>query len=154
MDIGFVDLGVMGLPMAGYLQAAGHSFCVYNRTVEKAHLWAEKCEGQLGGTPQDVAARVDIVRLCVGNDEDVRSVLLSKFGVLAGVPAGGVIIDHTTALADLAQAERRGLSLPLTRLVDGFYAEVQTMGGGRWDTSSLLARMLQTADNQFRTRNQ
>ncbi len=240
----------------------------------------------------------DIVCLCVGNDDDVRSVVLSEVGVLAGLPAGGVIIDHTTASADLAQelngvaiqrglgfldapvsggqagavngaltimvggdatifervepvlkvyarcvrllgpvgsgqlakmvnqiciagvvqglaegmafssgvgldtaavvevisqgaaqswqmdhrhrtmlaqdyehgfavdwmrkdlamvlaqAAEMGLSLPVTRLVDSFYAEVQAMGGGRWDTSSLLARMLQTADNEFRTRNQ
>lgn len=293
MNIGFMGLGVMGFPMAGHLQAAGHRVCVYNRTVEKARVWVEQYGGQLGVTPRDAAAGADIVCLCVGDDDDVRSVVLSQEGVLVGLPAGGIIIDHTTASADLArelyeaaaqrgvgfldapvsggqagaltgaltimvggeattfarvepvlkvygkcvrllgpagsgqlakmvnqiciggvlqglaegmafsriagldtaavievisqgaaqswqmdnrhrtmlaqeyehgfavnwmrkdlamvlaQATAFGLSLPVTRLVDNFYADVQAMGGGRWDTSSLLARMLQTIDNEL-----
>jgi len=293
MNIGFVGLGVMGFPMAGHLQAAGHRVCVYNRTVEKARIWVEKYGGQLGETPRDAAEGADIVCICVGDDDDVRSVVLSQEGVLLGMPEGGVIIDHTTASAALArelyelaaqrglgfldapvsggqvgalhgaltimvggeatafarvepvlkvyarcvrrlgpvgsgqlakmvnqicitgvlqglaegmafsrmagldtaavievisqgaaqswqmdnrhrtmlaheyehgfavdwmrkdlamvlaQATAFGLSLPVTRLVDNFYGDVQAMRGGRWDTSSLLARMLQTIDNEL-----
>jgi 3-hydroxyisobutyrate dehydrogenase-like beta-hydroxyacid dehydrogenase len=114
MNIGFVGLGVMGFPMAGHLQAAGHRVCVYNRTVEKARFWVEQYGGQLGLTPRDAAAGADIVCLCVGDDDDVRSVILSQEGVLVGLPAGGLIIDHTTASADLARelygvAAQRGL---------------------------------------------
>ncbi len=86
MNIGFVGLGVMGFPMAGHLQTAGHRVCVYNRTVEKARFWVEQYGGQLGVTPRDAAAGADIVCLCVGDDDDVRSVVLSQEGVLVGLP--------------------------------------------------------------------
>jgi len=293
MNIGFVGLGVMGFPMAGHLQSAGHRVCVYNKTLEKARIWVEQYGGQLGVTPRDAAAGADIVCICVGDDDDVRSVVLSQEGVLVGMPEGGVLIDHTTASAALArelyelaaqrglgfldapvsggqvgalngaltimvggeatdfarvepvlkvyarcvrllgpvgsgqlakmvnqicitgvlqglaegmafsrmagldtaavievisqgaaqswqmdnrhrtmlaheyehgfavdwmrkdlamvlaQATAFGLSLPVTHLVDNFYADVQAMGGGRWDTSSLLARMLETIVNEL-----
>lgn len=285
MKIGFVGLGVMGFPMAGHLLDAGHDLCVYNRTEEKARRWVRQYGGQLASTPSEAAQGADMVCLCVGNDDDVREVVLSSEGVLKGLSPGGVIIDHTTASAELArelrnlvalqgsafldapvsggqagaingtltimvggdtttfaraepvlqvyarcvkllgpvgsgqlakmvnqiciagilqglaeamlfshragldtatvidvisqgaaqswqmenrfqtmlaqeydhgfavdwmrkdlamvldQAARLDLSLPLTTMVDGFYADVQKMGGGRWDTSSLLARM-------------
>ncbi|MEZ5504059.1 MAG: NAD(P)-dependent oxidoreductase [Halioglobus sp.] len=291
MRVGFIGLGVMGFPMAGHLQAAGHQVSVYNRTARKARRWVETHGGQSGATPREVATQADIVCLCVGNDDDVRSVVLSPEGVLAGLSAGGVIIDHTTASAELAralsalatkrgigfldapvsggqagarngaltimvggeapvferalpvmetyarcvrllgpagsgqlakmvnqiciagvlqglaeglafseragldtaavvdvisrgaaqswqmdnryltmlagdydhgfavdwmrkdlamvltQSARMGLDLPLTAMVDGFYAEVQALGGGRWDTSSLLARIQRAAAN-------
>lgn len=290
MNIGFVGLGVMGFPMAGHLQVAGHRVRVYNRTSDRARRWVEQYGGQSASTPREAAADAAIVCVCVGNDDDVRSVVLGDDGVLAGMPAGGVLIDHTTASAELArelsaaaarqgigfldapvsggqagasngaltvmaggdsdtfaraepvlqsyarcvrllgppgsgqlakmvnqiciagvlqglaealafaqragldstavvevisqgaaqswqmdnryrtmlagdydhgfavdwmrkdlamvfsQAENMGMSLPLTRLVDGFYEQVQAMGGGRWDTSSLLARMQQNPD--------
>jgi 3-hydroxyisobutyrate dehydrogenase-like beta-hydroxyacid dehydrogenase len=289
MNIGFVGLGVMGFPMAGHLQRAGHDVRVYNRSPDRARCWVEEYGGQQSSTPRAAAADAAIVCVCVGNDEDVRSVVLGADGVLAGLPTGGILIDHTTASAELArelseaaarsgigfldapvsggqagaakgaltimvggdevvfaraepvlqsyarcvrrmgppgsgqlakmvnqiciagilqglaealvfsqragldsasvvevisqgaaqswqmdnryrtmlaseydhgfavdwmrkdlamvlaQAEKMGLSLPLTRLVDEFYAQVQSMGGGRWDTSSLLARMQYTA---------
>lgn len=287
MNIGFVGLGVMGYPMAGHLQAAGHQVRVYNRTAEKAQRWLEQYGGRAGITPRETASEAALVCVCVGNDDDVRSVVLGADGVLAGMPAGGVLVDHTTASAELArelsvaaaqngigfldapvsggqagavkgaltimvggdtdsfaraepvlktyarcirllgppgsgqlakmvnqiciagvlqglaealafseragmdsaavvevisqgaaqswqmdnryrsmlageyehgfavdwmrkdlgmvlaQAQRMGLSLPVTRTVDEFYQQVQAMGGGRWDTSSLLARMQQ-----------
>lgn len=285
MNIGFVGLGVMGFPMAGHLQRAGHNVRVYNRSADRAQRWIEEYGGQQSSTPREAAADAAIVCVCVGNDDDVRSVVLGADGVLASLPPGGILIDHTTASAELAvelsqtaahsgigfldapvsggqagavkgaltimvggdetqfacaepvlqsyarcvrrlgppgagqlakmvnqiciagilqglaealmfsqragldsaavvevisqgaaqswqmenryrtmlaneyehgfavdwmrkdlgmvlaQAEQMGLSLPLTELVDAFYAQVQSMGGGRWDTSSLLARM-------------
>jgi 3-hydroxyisobutyrate dehydrogenase-like beta-hydroxyacid dehydrogenase len=285
MNIAFIGLGVMGYPMAGHLQQAGHSVCVYNRTGSRAAQWVERYRGSRAGTPAQAASGAEIVFVCVGNDDDVRSVVLGGEGVLAGMARDAVLVDHTTASAQLArelaatcdeqgkgfldapvsggqagaengaltimvggqaavfqrvqpvldsysrcvrllgpagsgqlakmvnqvciagivqglaeglqfseqagldsaavvevisqgaaqswQMENRyrsmlagdydhgfavdwmrkdlaivqaeaasmGLELPLTRLVDGFYAEVQSMGGGRWDTSSLFARM-------------
>lgn len=292
MNIGFVGLGVMGFPMAGHLQSAGYRVTVYNRTAQRAQQWAQEFGGDVATSPREAATGADVVCLCVGNDDDVRSVVLTREGVLAGLAPGAVIIDHTTASAEvaremaevvqqlgcgfldapvsggqsgaengvltimvggdsatftrvdpvlraysrcvrllgpvgsgqlakmvnqiciagivqglaeallfsekagldsaavvevirqgaaqswqmdnryrtmlahqydhgfavdwmrkdlamiLAQADSMGLTLPVTALVDGFYAEIQAMGGGRWDTSSLLARMQQKNNDQ------
>ncbi|MBR9906731.1 MAG: NAD(P)-dependent oxidoreductase [Gammaproteobacteria bacterium] len=281
----FIGLGVMGYPMAGHLQNNGFATTVYNRTTAKAEKWAQQFAGQYAETPAQAAAQADFVMLCVGNDDDVRQVVFGEHGVLATMRKGSVLIDHTTASAELAkelaqaahekgigfldapvsggqqgaengvltamiggdrealertdaalacyaktreymgpaghgqlakmvnqiciagvvqglaeglqlarkvgldpdtlinaisqgaagswqmknryktmweqhyehgfavdwmrkdlkialtEAERQGLSMPLTALVDQFYAEVQKMGGSRWDTSSLLARL-------------
>lgn len=281
----FIGLGVMGYPMAGHLHQAGFTTTVYNRTTAKAQKWAQAYHGDYAETPAMAAASATFVMLCVGNDDDVRSVVYGDDGVLASMKAGTVLIDHTTASAELAkelaqachergigfldapvsggqqgaengvltamiggdkdafdqvdealacyaktreymgpaghgqlakmvnqiciagvvqglaeglqlarkvgldpdtlinaisqgaagswqmknryktmwdqhyehgfavdwmrkdlkialsEAERQGLSMPLTALVDQFYAEVQKMGGARWDTSSLLARL-------------
>ena len=290
MNIGFIGLGVMGFPMAGHLQSAGHWVRVYNRTEDKMRRWVARFGGELAATPRDAGAGADMICLCVGDDSDVRSVVLGPEGALSGAPRGAVIVDHTTASAELAEelarlaaerqvgfldapvsggqagaqsgtltimaggepttfakvepvlrtyarcvrllgpagsgqlakmvnqiciagvvqglaealafaeragldaaavidvisrgaaqswqmenryetmlageyqhgfavdwmrkdlamvlarAGRMGLALPVTAMVDGFYAEIQAMGGGRWDTSSLLARMQRTAD--------
>ena len=103
MKLAFVGLGVMGYPMAGHLQRAGHEVTVYNRTVEKAQKWTAQYNGRLAESPREAATGADIVCLCVGNDEDVRSVVLGEQGIIAGTRPGGIIIDHTTASADLAR---------------------------------------------------
>jgi 3-hydroxyisobutyrate dehydrogenase-like beta-hydroxyacid dehydrogenase len=285
MKIAFIGLGVMGYPMAGHLQRAGHQVTAYNRTAAKADAWAQAYGGAVAATPASAAEGAELACCCVGNDDDVRSVILGEQGVFAGLRPGAVVVDHTTASADLArelaagakelelqfldapvsggqagaengaltimvggepapfervapvleaygrcikllgpagsgqlakmvnqiciagvlqglaeafefsqragldtkavvdvisqgaaqswqmnnrhetmlagdydhgfavdwmrkdlgmvlaEAGRMDLELPVTRLVDGFYAEVQQMGGGRWDTSSLLTRM-------------
>jgi 3-hydroxyisobutyrate dehydrogenase-like beta-hydroxyacid dehydrogenase len=115
MNIGFVGLGVMGFPMAGHFHAAGHDVRVYNRTRATATRWVAQYGGSAASTPAEAAADADIVCLCVGNDDDVRSVTLTDDGVLAGMAAGGVLVDHTTASAELARelyqaAAKRGLS--------------------------------------------
>jgi 3-hydroxyisobutyrate dehydrogenase-like beta-hydroxyacid dehydrogenase len=245
--------------MAGYLAKAGHEVTVYNRTTEKAEKWCMSKGGALASTPGKAASDAEIAFICVGNDDDVRSVILGEDGVLASIPEGSVIVDHTTASAEVArevadaaaarnvgfldaplsggqagaengqltimaggdeasyarvapvmdcyakaitligpvgcgqlakmvnqiciagvvqglseglhfakranldddefefgfavewmrkdlgialeEAERNGAVLDLTRLVDGYYAEVQELGGNRWDTSSLIARL-------------
>lgn len=101
--VGFVGLGVMGFPMAGHLAKAGHEVSVYNRTAEKAEKWSERHGGRACATPREVAASSDVVMVCVGNDDDVRSVVLGPDGVLAGLSAGGVLVDHTTTSATLAR---------------------------------------------------
>lgn len=281
----FIGLGVMGYPMAGHLQTTGFDTCVYNRTESKAKAWVDEYQGRYGKTPAQAVKNADVVLVCVGNDDDVRSVFYGEDGILNGLKANTVVIDHTTASAELAreldesvqaqggrfldapvsggqagaekgvltamvggessafeavsailacytktrelmgkagagqlakmvnqiciagviqglsegmqlaravgldpdkligaisqgaagswqmenryktmwnneyehgfavdwmrkdlkialnEAERQGLSMPLTALVDQFYADVQKMGGNRWDTSSLLARL-------------
>lgn len=103
MRVAFVGLGVMGYPMAGYLVKAGHEVTVYNRTVEKAEKWCMAHGGALASTPGKAASDAEIVFVCVGNDDDVRSVIFGDDGILAAIPAGGVIVDHTTASALVAR---------------------------------------------------
>jgi len=101
--VAFIGLGVMGYPMAGHLQKAGHSLTVYNRTAEKADKWVTEYEGKTAQTPKEAATDAEFVFSCVGNDDDVRSVLLGADGALAGMTSGSVLIDNTTASADLAR---------------------------------------------------
>lgn len=103
MKVAFVGLGVMGYPMAGYLLKAGHEVTVYNRTAAKAEQWRQEFGGQTAATPEAASAGADIVFTCVGNDDDVRAVILGSDGVLAGIPGGAIIVDHTTASATVAQ---------------------------------------------------
>lgn len=106
----FVGLGNMGFPMAGHLLAAGHQVRVYNRTAAKAQRWLEQYGGGPGGeratacdSPAEAATGADLVLVCVGADDDVRSVVYGESGALGVLEAGSVIVDHTTASAQLAR---------------------------------------------------
>ena len=101
--VGFCGLGVMGYPMAGHLASAGHSVSVYNRTSARADAWVAEHSGTAFAAPREVAANSDIVMLCVGNDADVRAVVLGPDGVLAGAHSGLIVVDHTTTSAELAR---------------------------------------------------
>ena len=101
--VGFCGLGVMGYPMAGHLASAGHSVSVYNRTSARAEAWVAEHSGTAFAAPREVAANSDIVMLCVGNDADVRAVVLGPDGVLAGAHSGLIVVDHTTTSAELAR---------------------------------------------------
>jgi 3-hydroxyisobutyrate dehydrogenase len=101
--VAFCGLGVMGAPMAGHLVAKGHQVTVYNRTAERAGAWAERYGGQVAATPAEAAEGAEVVCMCVGNDDDVRSVALGPTGVLATLGTGAVLVDHTTASAGLAR---------------------------------------------------
>ena len=103
MRLTFAGLGVMGYPMAGYLHKAGHDVTVFNRTTEKAEQWCMQNGGALASTPGKASSDAEIVFVCVGNDDDVREVILGDDGVLAGMPDGGIIVDHTTASATVAR---------------------------------------------------
>ena len=110
----FVGLGVMGYPMAGHLAAAGHEVTVYNRTSARAEAWVGEHEGSDAPTPAQAAAGAEMVFVCVGNDDDVRSVTAAPGGALESMASGSVLVDHTTASARLAQelhgeADRRGV---------------------------------------------
>ncbi|MGD8171606.1 NAD(P)-dependent oxidoreductase [Vibrio sp. TRT 21S02] len=101
--VAFIGLGVMGYPMAGFLQKAGYTTKVYNRTQAKAKQWAEQYGGQAADTPREAALDCDVVFVCVGNDNDVRSVVYGEEGILAGLKPGAVLVDHTTTSAELAE---------------------------------------------------
>lgn len=103
MNIAFIGLGVMGYPMAGHLQRAGHTVTVYNRTAAKSAQWVDQFGGDSATTPAQASAAADIVCCCVGNDDDVRSVMYSPDGILASLSRGAVLVDHTTASAELAR---------------------------------------------------
>lgn len=111
LNVAFIGLGVMGFPMARHLAAAGHAVTVYNRTAEVARRWLHEVQAEQGKTaaqlamaetPVQAARGQDIVFMCVGNDADVRSVALGDTGALAGMAAGTLLVDHTTASQQLA----------------------------------------------------
>ncbi|MFS1704693.1 NAD(P)-dependent oxidoreductase [Alteromonas sp. AMM-1] len=103
MQVSFIGLGVMGYPMAGHLQRAGHSVCVYNRTAAKAKAWQQTYGGDIALTPADAAKNAEIIFVCVGNDDDVREVITGEHGALQHCKAGALLVDHTTASAQLAR---------------------------------------------------
>jgi 3-hydroxyisobutyrate dehydrogenase-like beta-hydroxyacid dehydrogenase len=102
MKVAFIGLGVMGYPMAGHLKKAGHQVCVYNRNHDKALAWQKEFGGDVAATPALAAQDCEIVFCCVGNDDDVRQVALGEQGIFAGLAKGSILVDHTTASAELA----------------------------------------------------
>ncbi|MGI9272711.1 MAG: NAD(P)-dependent oxidoreductase [Woeseiaceae bacterium] len=103
MRVAFIGLGVMGYPMAGYLAKDNHDVVVYNRTATKADAWRAEYQGESTDTPAAAANSAEIVFVCVGNDDDVREVVLDKNGALSGMSDGAIIVDHTTASANIAR---------------------------------------------------
>ena len=102
--VAFIGLGVMGYPMAGHLALAGHHVTVYNRNPAKAKEWCAEFPGHTSAaTPREAALGADMVFCCVGNDNDLRAVMLGADGVLAGTKSGALLVDHTTASADVAR---------------------------------------------------
>ncbi len=113
-DVAFLGLGVMGDPMAGHLAAAGHRVTVYNRTAAKSAAWVAKHGGKSGATPAEAARGAEIVFCCVGNDDDLRAVVLGAEGAFAAMKPGAIFVDHTTASAEVArelaaEAQKKGL---------------------------------------------
>ncbi len=112
--VAFLGLGVMGFPMAGHLALAGHDVTVYNRTPAKAQAWTGEYQGRAAATPKAAVEGCDLVFCCVGNDDDLRSVVLGTEGALAGMKRGAILVDHTTASANVARelsAHARGLGV-------------------------------------------
>jgi len=101
--VAFIGLGVMGFPMAGHLAREGHEVCVYNRSPAKAQLWQDEFAGTAAPTPREAAQGAEFVMTCVGNDDDLRSVLLGPDGAFAGMAPASVLVDHTTASANVAR---------------------------------------------------
>ena len=112
--VAFLGLGVMGYPMAGHLARAGHHVSVFNRTARKADQWVEEYGGRAARTPREAAAEAQIVFSCVGNDDDLRSIMLGADGAFAGLGKDAIVFDDTTASARVARelyAEARGRGL-------------------------------------------
>ncbi|MGD8339593.1 MAG: NAD(P)-dependent oxidoreductase [Gammaproteobacteria bacterium] len=101
--VAFIGLGVMGYPMAGWLAKAGHEVTVFNRSQSKASAWAEEYDGTAASTIAEAAQAADLVMCCVGDDPDLREVVLGADGVIESMAAGGVFVDHTTASAGIAR---------------------------------------------------
>ena len=134
--IAFLGLGVMGYPMAGHLQAAGHEVIVYNRTEAKAKAWVAEHGGSFAATPRAAAAGAEFVMACVGNDDDLRSVCLGADGAFAGLDAGSVFVDHTTVSANVtrelnAAAQEKGV----------FFVDAPISGGQAGAENGVLSVM-------------
>ena len=113
--VAFLGLGVMGFPMAGHLSEAGHEVVVYNRTAAKSEQWIKKYSGSMELTPAKAANGADVVFACVGNDADLRSVVLGDDGAFAGMADGATFVDHTTTSANISReldeiAKKQGFS--------------------------------------------
>jgi 3-hydroxyisobutyrate dehydrogenase-like beta-hydroxyacid dehydrogenase len=142
--IAFIGLGVMGYPMAGHLAHAGHDVIVYNRTREKAERWQATYAGKMADTPAQAAAAADIVLCCLGNDDDLRSVVLAENGLLTGLKAGSLLIDHTTASVDIA----RELAAIAQAKQVGFL-DAPVSGGQVGAEQGILTIMVGGEDNDF-----
>ncbi|MTW15242.1 NAD-binding protein [Rhodoplanes serenus] len=124
--VAFIGLGVMGYPMAGHLVAkGGHAVTVYNRSADKAARWVAQHGGRAAATPREAAEGQDVVMACVGNDDDLRQVTLGPDGAFAGMAAGTVFVDHTTASAEVAR------ELAAAAAAGGFAAIDAPVSGGQ-----------------------
>ena len=103
LKVSFIGLGVMGYPMAGHLSKEGHEVTVYNRTSYKAKKWLNEYKGFIAETPKEASFGSDFIFICVGNDDDVLSVINGNEGIIAGLSPGSIVVDHTTASAELAK---------------------------------------------------
>jgi 3-hydroxyisobutyrate dehydrogenase-like beta-hydroxyacid dehydrogenase len=102
-NVSFIGLGVMGYPMAGHLQNNGYNVTVYNRTTAKAEKWVEEYKGSMAKTPGEASQNSEIIFMCVGRDEDIIEVMEGESGILSNAAEGSIIVDHTTASAEIAR---------------------------------------------------
>ena len=122
--VAFIGLGVMGYPMAGHLAAGGHEVTVYNRTTAKAEAWVKQHGGALAKAPREAVEGAEIAFSCVGNDDDLRGVVLGDNGIFAGLASGSIYVDNTTASATVAR-ELHGIGKEQgIDVIDGFLSEV------------------------------
>jgi 3-hydroxyisobutyrate dehydrogenase-like beta-hydroxyacid dehydrogenase len=142
----FIGLGVMGYPMAGHKQAKGHEVTVFNRTFKKAEAWAKEHGGAARKTPKEAAEGAELVMMCVGNDDDVRSVVYGDDGILAGLAKGAILIDHTTASAELA----RELGKACAEHGSGFI-DAPVSGGQAGAENGILSIMCGGSEANFET---
>ncbi|WP_417699088.1 NAD(P)-dependent oxidoreductase [Pseudoalteromonas lipolytica] len=144
MKVAFIGLGVMGYPMAGHLANAGHHVTVYNRTIAKAQKWVSEYQGHYSETPKEAAKDADIVFMCVGNDDDLRSVVYGENGVLASMQAGSYLVDHTTTSAEVARevgakAKQQGIA----------FLDAPVSGGQAGAENGVLTVMVGGAEADF-----
>nr|WP_026096724.1 NAD(P)-dependent oxidoreductase [Ideonella sp. B508-1] len=134
--VAFLGLGVMGSPMAGHLQRAGHEVTVYNRTAAKAEAWVASYGGRSAPTPREAVAGASLVFACVGNDDDLRSVALGSDGAFAGMKEGAIFVDHTTASAEVARELNQ-----VARLAGKYFIDAPVSGGQAGAENGVLTVM-------------
>lgn len=134
--VAFLGLGVMGSPMAGHLQRAGHEVTVYNRTAAKAEAWVATYGGRSAATPREAVAGASLVFACVGNDDDLRSVVLGPDGAFSGMKEGAVFVDHTTASAEVARELNQ-----VARLAGKYFIDAPVSGGQAGAENGVLTVM-------------
>lgn len=157
--VAFLGLGVMGYSMAGHLARKGHQVTVYNRSPGKAEQWMGEYAGSSAPTPREAVAGAELVMCCVGNDDDLRSVILGEQGAFAGMAPGAILVDHTTASADVARelaavAAERGLGFldaPVSGGQAGAVNGVLTvMVGGEAETYAVAEPVIQSYARMMR----
>ena len=145
-NVSFIGLGVMGYPMAGHLHKNGYNVTVYNRTEAKAKNWVNEYGGQLGKTPAEASKDAQVVFICVGRDEDIIEVMESHEGILSNAKEGMIIVDHTTASAEIA----RKYFEKLLKLNIGFL-DAPISGGQAGAENGVLSIMIGGATKDFET---
>ncbi|XSG81168.1 MAG: NAD(P)-dependent oxidoreductase [Methyloligella sp. ZOD6] len=142
--IAWIGLGVMGFPMAGHIEKAGHEVTVYNRTKETAERWVGEYGGTSAPTPKEAAEGAEIVLSCVGNDDDLRQVTLGRDGAFEGLGEGAIFVDHTTASAEIAR------ELAQTAQAQGAgFLDAPVSGGQSGAENGALTVMLGGAESDF-----
>ncbi len=136
-NVSFIGLGVMGYPMAGHLQKNGYNVTVYNRTETKAQKWIDEHKGQMSKTPADACKNSEIIFMCVGRDEDIVEVMEGENGILSSIKENSIIVDHTTASAEIA----RKYSEKLKNMKIGFL-DAPISGGQAGAENGLLSIMI------------
>ncbi|WP_022960336.1 NAD(P)-dependent oxidoreductase [Spongiibacter tropicus] len=159
MNVAFLGLGVMGFPMAGHLHRAGVDLRVYNRSPEKAQRWNDEYAPLAAASVADAVSDRDVVAVCLGADEDVREVLCGGDGVFAHLPAGGVVVDHSTTSAELArdmaaaaaESGHQFIDAPVSGGQAGAEAgKLTVMAGGDADAFSRIEPVLQCYAARYR----
>lgn len=143
-NLAFIGLGVMGYPMAGHLAKAGHNITVYNRSSAKAQQWLTEYSGRSASSPKEAAQNADLIFICVGNDDDLRQIMLAEAGVLAGLKKGKIVVDHTTTSAKVA----REMAQACAELEVLFY-DAPVSGGQVGAQNGQLTIMLGGDNSQF-----
>ena len=147
-NVSFIGLGVMGYPMAGHLHKNGYNVTVYNRTEAKAKNWVNEYGGQMGKTPAEASKDAQVVFICVGRDEDIIEVMESHEGILSNAKEGMIIVDHTTASAEIARIYFE----KLLKLNIGFL-DAPISGGQAGAQNGVLSIMIGGAAKDFETVN-
>ena len=143
-NVSFVGLGVMGYPMAGHLQKNGYNVTVFNRTESKAKKWVEEYGGQMGKTPNEASLNAEIVFMCVGRDEDIIEVMEGDNGILSSAKEGLIIVDHTTASAEIARTYFAKLQKKNVAFLDA-----PVSGGQAGAENGALSIMIGGQENDF-----
>ena len=134
--LGFIGLGVMGFPMAGYLANQNNNISVFNRTAKKSEAWIKKYNGTICNSPAEVAKLSDVIMICIGDDNDVRNVIAGEDGMINNLKPESIIVDHTTTSADLSKEMNK-----LLNPKDVFYIDAPVSGGEAGAQSGQLSIM-------------